>query len=50
MIALIQRVREASVTVDGAGVAGVLPAVGVLALFFAGLAALAMARLAVKRD
>ena len=39
-----------SVSLDGAGVAGVLPAVGVLALFFAGLAALAMARLAVKRD
>ena len=37
-------------SLDGAGVAGVLPAVGVLALFFAGLAALAMARLAVKRD
>ena len=39
-----------SVSLDGAGVTDVLPAVGVLSLFFAGLAALAMARLAVKRD
>ena len=39
-----------SVSLDGAGVAGVLPAVGVLSLFFTGLAALAMARLAVKKD
>ena len=37
-------------SLDGAGVAGVLPAVGVLSLFFTGLAALAMARLAVKKD
>ena len=39
-----------SVSLDGAGVAGVLPAVGILAAFFAGLAALTMIRFAVKKE
>ena len=39
-----------SVSLDGAGVVGVLPAVGVLAAFFVGLATLAMVRFAVKNE
>lgn len=39
-----------SVSLDGAGVTDVLPAVGILAAFFAGLAALTMIRFAVKKE
>lgn len=39
-----------SVSLDGAGVTDVLPAVGILAAFFAGLAALAMVRFSVKKE